>query len=113
MAWTYSGDPSLSDLDMVRWYAGDTDSSDQEATDEECEAALDKFGSPERAAAKVARSIAAKYARLVDKAAGDVRKSHSQKSANYSKIADELEAMAAAASAVSRKSEQLANVYVW
>ncbi len=113
MAWTYSGDPSLSDLDMVRWHVGDTDVTKQEAQDEEIQASLDRYGSPERAGARVARSLSAKYARLFDKAAGDVRKSLSQISENYGRIADELEAVVAAASSGARKSEQLSNIYVW
>ncbi len=114
MAWTWSGDPSLSDLDMVRFLAGDTDNTDQLVTDEIIQANLDRYGSPERAGAKVARGIAAKFAREFDKAVGDVRKSLSQKVSNYIKIAEDLESsLAAEADAVSRKRDQLANVYVW
>lgn len=114
MAWTYSGDPSQSDLDMVRWLVGDTDKTDQLALDEEIDAALDRYGSPDRAAAHIARGIAAKFARLFDKAAGDVRKSLSQKAENYKNLADELDASASAAAAsISRKTEQQSTTFVW
>ena len=79
---------------MVRWLVGDTDLTDQLVLDEEVQAALDRYGSPERAAANIARAIGAKFARLFDKAAGDVRKSMSQKAENFRKLADELESSA-------------------
>ncbi len=113
MAWTYSGDPSLSDLDMVRWLVGDTDSSDQIVLDEEIDAAVDRYGSPERAAGKIALGISAKFARLYDKAAGDVRKSMSQKAENYRKLGDELMAASLGAASTARKSDQLSNTFVW
>jgi hypothetical protein len=113
MAWTYSGDPSLSDLDMTRWHVGDTDNTDQLVQDEEIQAALDRYGSPERAAAKICYGISAKFARLFDKAAGDVRKSHSQKSENYRKLGDELMSASLAASGTARKNDQLSNTFVW
>ena len=113
MAWTWSGDPSLSDQDMVRWLVGDTDETDQLAEDEVIAAALARYGSVDRAAAKVAYGISALFARLFDKAAGDVRKSMSQKSENYRKLGDELMAASVGADATSRKSEQLATTFVW
>lgn len=113
MAWTYSGDPSESDLDYVRWLVGDTTSADQLAQDEEIEAAIARFGVLELAGAHVARGIAARFARLFDKAAGDVRKNLSQQAKNYKAIADELEASAAAARSITRQTAQLSNTFVW
>jgi len=113
VAWTYGGDPSQSDLDMVRWLVGDTDITDQLVRDEEVQAALDRYGSPERAGAKIARAIAANFSRLFDKTAGDVKKAMSQKAENFRKLADELDATLASATAVSRKAVQQSNIYVW
>ena len=35
MSWTYSGDPSTSSMDMVRFTIADTDTTDQKLTNEE------------------------------------------------------------------------------
>ena len=94
MTWTYT-DPSASDKDAVRFLVGDTDTTDQQVTDEEIAYALAAEGSVNQAAASIARSIAAKYARKVDKSVGDLKYSYSQRQKAYLDMADRLEKDAA------------------
>lgn len=65
--WTYSGDPSSSDKDEVRFLVGDTDTADQLASDEEINYALATwlpvYGTKFWVAAAVAEQIAGKFAR--------------------------------------------------
>ena len=69
MTWTYSGDPSASDLDEVRFMLQDTDTTDQLMPDEEIQFVIDKWagvvGSNIWAAAICAETLAAKFAREV------------------------------------------------
>ena len=94
MSWTYSGDPAASDADAVRFLIGDTSTTDQQLQDAEIAYLLTTEGSVYRAAAQAARSIGAKYARLVDKSVGDLRLSYSQRAASYEKLAASLVARA-------------------
>lgn len=91
MTWSYSGDPSESDLNEVRFLVGDTDSTDQLLTDEEIEWALTEESNTILVAAKLARALAAKYSRKVDKSVGDLKISYSQLSKQFSSLADDLE----------------------
>ena len=74
MAWTYSGDPSSSARDAIRFLVGDTDTNDQLVTNE---------------------AIASKFSRLADQTVGDLKVSLSQKADNARTQADELKALAA------------------
>jgi len=72
MAWTY--DPNLTDdEDKVRFYVGDVDTTDQLRSDEEITAILALEGTVLEAAAAVAESLAAQYARKSDKETGELR----------------------------------------
>ena len=80
MAVTYSGDPSASDLDAVRFTTGDTDTSDPMLQDEEITWLLGETGdSVLEASWRSLIVAAAKYARLVDTSSGDLRVSLSQR----------------------------------
>ncbi len=94
MAWTYSGDPAASHLDLVRFRIGDTDTTDQQLQDAEINYLLTTL-SPLYAAAAAAESLAAKYSRLVDKQIGKLQASFSQRAANYLALAKSLRAEAA------------------
>ena len=76
MSWSYSGDPSESDLDEVRFYSQDTDSSDQLISDEEIQFVIDQWqpinGSNIYAAAVICEVIAARFAREVTYSADGV-----------------------------------------
>lgn len=99
MTWTYSGDPSSSNKDAVRFYIGDTDSTTPHVTDEEIAFALSQQGNnPRRAAASLARSLSAKYAHKVDKSIGDLSISYSQSASQYMALANLLDSEAASGS---------------
>lgn len=89
MTFTYCS-PKDSDKDAVRFRIGDTDSNDPLLQDEEIEYLLENEGGAKRAAAVAALTISAKYSRLADEAVGQVKVSYSQKSKQYSSLADKL-----------------------
>lgn len=91
MTWTYDGDPSANDRDEVRYLVGDTDTSSQLTTDEEIAYAVAEEADNLMAAARVAKALAAKFARLADKAVGDLNISYSQRQEAYLNLAKELE----------------------
>lgn len=92
MAWTYSGDPSTSSKDAVRFLIGDTDTTDQQMQDEEINYLLTLYGGDVYTAAIVAaRSLASKYARFPDVRIGDYSTSNSQRFNAYLALAKQLE----------------------
>lgn len=95
MAWTYTNNPANVPRDAVRLLVGDTDTTDQKATDEAIafflsQAANDTY----LAAALSARSIAATYATYVDTKFESVSSDYSQLRDNYYALASRLEAQA-------------------
>ncbi len=90
MTWTYSGDPSDSSRDEVRFLVGDTDSTDELVSDEEIAYAIVEESNNLLAAAKVAKAIMAKFARLVDKTVGDLKLNYSQRLAAYKELIEQL-----------------------
>lgn len=91
MSWSYSGDPSSSDRDAVRFLIGDTDTSDQQLSNEEITWLLTDAGSVHGAAIAAARALLAKFARLVDEAVGPYRISLSQRRDAYASLIADLE----------------------
>jgi hypothetical protein len=91
VAWTYSENPSSSNKDFVRWQIGDTDSSDQKLQDGEINGALTLYGNKFKAAAECCRAIAAKLARKVSSAVGDLRAELQQEREAYMELADQFE----------------------
>lgn len=98
MTWTYSGDPSSSVRDAVRFTVGDTDETEELVSDEEIDYLLTIHNGVGMAAVGAARAIAAKYSRKSDqsRAVGDLSLSqqYSQQSLNYHHLADHLLAIA-------------------
>ncbi len=90
MSWNYSGDPSTSDKDAVRFLAGDTDDCDQLVQDEEILWELTQESNIYLAAADIAEVISTQFARLADTKIGPVSESLSQKAEAYQKRADKL-----------------------
>lgn len=92
MAWTYSGDPSTSTKDSVRFLIGDTDSADQVVTDEEIDWALTVVDdSIYQAAHDLCVSLAAKFARLAtSKSVGDLSLSYADRSSAFYSLADRI-----------------------
>ncbi len=83
MSWNYSGDPSSSPLDAVRWFSGDRDIIDQLVQDEEIAFQLVEEPDPRLAAASVCDAIAAQLQRQADASTGDVKESKSQKAKGF------------------------------
>lgn len=94
MAWTYSGDPSSSPKDEVRFLIGDTIQADPLLQDEEINSVLAYEPNPLLAAVICANTIAAKFARLADVTVGKTKIAYNQKAEAYFKLADKLEAQA-------------------
>lgn len=78
MSWQYQ-DTMPRDIDKVRFFVGDTDSSDQLLTDEEIDFALTEGGSVRAAASICADRLAAQYARLADLTEGQLSLKYSQR----------------------------------
>ena len=91
MSWSYSGDPGASDLDEVRFLIGDTDTDDQQLSDEEIAYLLTSTGSVTAAALGAARSLWAKYSRLVDQKTGDIDIKYSQRKDAYAALIRQLQ----------------------
>lgn len=85
--WSYSGDPSASSRDAVRYYIGDTDSTLQQLTNAEIDFQLTEDGSSLAAAVNCCYAIQARYARLVSSADDKVKKELQQKASAYEKLA--------------------------
>jgi hypothetical protein len=92
VTWSYSGDPSASDLDAVRFYVGDTTTTRQLLQDEEVNFTLAEHSNQRLAAAVCADAIAAKFAREADQRVGDISKSLSQVSKAFTALATKLRA---------------------
>lgn len=93
MSWNYSGDPSDSDLDAVRFMIGDTDTSDQQLSDAEVNFLLASYSVT--VSARIAlRRIIAKYVRYVDKSVGDLKISYSKRIDQYNGLLDQIDSEA-------------------
>ena len=90
MTWTYSGDPSSSTRDAVRFLIGDTDTNDQLISNEEINYFVVEFNNARRSASEAARSIAAKFARLMNRSIGGLSADFSAKYRQYLELADNL-----------------------
>lgn len=92
MTWTYSGDPSSSNKDAVRFLIGDTEPLDPILQDEEILWLLSEYGSPIKASYHAALTAAGKYARLVTQEAGRIKVKAEGKYLQYKDLADQLRA---------------------
>lgn len=92
MGWTYSGDPSLSNKDAVRFLIGDTQSDSPLSTDEEIEWSLSiNNDNIYRSAADIAEGIAAYFATQAETTViGPIREENGRRAELYSKKAVEL-----------------------
>lgn len=90
MSWTYSGNPSKSDRDAVRFWIGDTDENSQQLADEEIDYLLAQESTAKGAAAEAAYALAAKYARLVTQSVGDLSISYGERQQHYRDLAARL-----------------------
>jgi hypothetical protein len=92
MTWEYSGDPTLSAKDEVRFLIGDTDDTDELLQDEEIDYLVLEFGSPTLAAANACQALAAKFSRrsIDEKAVGDLRLKYADRAAMFRTQAERL-----------------------
>jgi hypothetical protein len=99
MTWTYTAAPTTTSpegrRDAVRILTGDIDASDEQVEDEVIAFALEQSGDEiYEAGAIIARSLAAKYSRLVDTQVEEVDTKYSQRREFYLNLARELETQA-------------------
>lgn len=96
MTFTYSGDPSTSTRNYVRFLLNDTDSTDVLFSDEELSYVITEWGGDAYDAAReCAEILIARFARLADstsKSVGDisVSESYSSKISHYKELANSL-----------------------
>lgn len=84
MTWTYSGDPSMSKKDEVRFSTGDTNPKSPMLQDEEIGFLLAQSNNdPAAASVRACESIIAALGRLCDQTVGSVSKAYSQMRAGY------------------------------
>ena len=103
MSWSYSGDPTSSPKDEVRFLIGDTRANYPMMSDEEIIYCITLvYGSLEAApaqgnflpAAYAADNLATKYAGMADKSVGDLHISYSNQFRQYQQLAQRLRARA-------------------
>lgn len=87
---TYSGDPSESNRDYVRFLLGDTIEGDFLFGDAEIDGLLTLKGNVYAAAVVGAESLAARFSRLCDEEVGDVKAKLSQRARAYRELATKL-----------------------
>jgi hypothetical protein len=94
MSWSYSGDPSSSDLDQVRLYVQDTDEARQLLTDEEITFLLAQwapaYNSPLYVSAVCAEIIASKFIGEVNVSADGVNVDQGSLFDRYNQLAGSL-----------------------
>lgn len=90
MSASYSGDPSSSPKDSLRFVLGDTDSTDMLLTDEELNYTLTKYTSEGRAAIASCKAIIAKLAKECDNKLGPAEVKASQRVSAYTVLLKEL-----------------------
>ena len=87
---SYSGDPSRTPRDAVRFYLGDTNSKRPLLDDREVDFAILQTPNQQLAAAVLAEHLMGKFAREADVSVGPVSKSFSAVSEAFKKKADQL-----------------------
>lgn len=92
MSFSYSGDPSTSDKDHVRFILQDTNSTFPLLQDEEINFLITQEGDVFQAAAIGAERIAAFFARRTDIKIGDYSESAAKYFEHYTKLAKKLKA---------------------
>lgn len=108
MSWSYTSanlntTNAIGRLNSVRFLVGDTDQSDPQVQDEEIFFALAQTSDDiYTAGSYIAKSLAAKYSRLVDiELDGELSESYSQLRENYEALAEKINALKIAAGNVS------------
>lgn len=90
MTWTYSGNPSSSNRDLVRFLIHDTDTTAQLLTDEEIAGLLTIEGSARGAAILAASSLSARFGRKASMSVGDLSINYGSISSFYGSLVASL-----------------------
>lgn len=102
MSWNYSGNPSKSKKDAIRYIVGDTVEDEGFVQDEEIEYALDMTSNIYSAAAMVADNLSRFFATQAEQIkVGPLVELYSHRSERYAKVASKLEAKASKSSTIS------------
>ena len=89
--WTYSGDPTTSNKDAIRFLIGDVDSQDQQLMDGEINYTFILRGTVYGAAAQCCRHLSSRYSRRADSVQADLRTLYSSIAKAYATRAKEYE----------------------
>ncbi len=101
MTWTYTGDPTDSPRDEIRFLLGDTDPNDQQLSDEEIAYLVATYPDTYSAAAAGAEQRAAYYSRKAeDETLGRRRETYGDRAEKYQDLAERLRTGASAAGVV-------------
>lgn len=93
MTFSYSGDPTNSNIDEVRYLIQDTNSSDNVLEDEEIQYHLDNNSNNLRAAIDAAETVATNFARKADRVdAEEVSANYREQADRFRNVAQWLEA---------------------
>lgn len=87
---TYDGDPTTSDVNLVRYYVGDTDRDIAEVDDKEIASAIADNTNLKLAAAEILDMLSTKYARKSNVTVGQVSKAMGDISEKLDKRAEKL-----------------------
>jgi len=90
MTWTYSGNPSASTLDQVRYLCQDTDSTEQLLQDAEVTFEIAQNPNPYLAAAACAERLSLKFGRDVTFRVGDTQVNYGERAREYRLLATQL-----------------------
>ncbi|MDD5229911.1 MAG: hypothetical protein PHC43_01125 [Candidatus Marinimicrobia bacterium] len=90
MTWSYSGNPSDSTVDALRFLTGDTDTNEQLLSNEEITYISTAFVDVNLAGAELCEAIAAKFARKVNTTNGDLRIDAQKRYEQYIDLAKKL-----------------------
>ena len=91
LKFSYSGNPSSSQKDEVRFLIGDTDADRPMLADSEILYLISKYGSAVNASIQAALALVAKFSRMADESVGSVSKSYSQLSEQFRKLSNDLQ----------------------
>jgi hypothetical protein len=90
MTWSYSGDPTSSDLDAARLLIGDTDTDHQLLSDEELNFFVSQYSNVYHAAALAAEALAARFAPSTEQKLGDWSAAYQQRYEHFRQLAIDL-----------------------
>jgi hypothetical protein len=94
MTWSYSGDPTTSLMDQVRFYIGDTDENNQLLSDEEVSSITTTYSNPFWAAGVAANALAARFAPSTEEKVGMWGGAYQQRYEHFLQLSKELKEMA-------------------